>query len=53
MQWIKARIKERTTLDGIALITIGAIVILAGPFAKVAAYCAIGYGGFTLIKGEK
>ena len=49
MQWIKERIKERTSLDGIALIAVGGAILLAGPFAKIAAYAAIGYGIYTLV----
>jgi len=53
MNWIKSRLKERTSLDGAALIAVGAVIILAGPFAKLAAWVAIGYGAFTLLKKEK
>jgi EamA domain-containing membrane protein RarD len=53
MNWIKSRLKERTSLDGAALIAVGVVIILAGPFAKLAAWAAIGYGAFTLIKKEK
>lgn len=52
MQWIKERIKERTSLDGIALIAVGGVILLAGPFAKIAAYAAIGYGIYTLVTRE-
>ena len=41
INWIKNRIEERTTWDGAALILIGVIVLIAGPFAKIAAYGAI------------
>jgi hypothetical protein len=52
MNWIKDRVKERTSLDGVMLIAIGSVIILAGPFAKIAAYAAIIYGAWTLIKSE-
>ena len=52
MQWIKDRIKERTTWDGGALIAVGLVVLLLGPFAKWAAMAAIAYGVFTLWKSE-
>lgn len=50
--WIKARLEERTSIDGMALIAIGVIVLIAGPFAKLAAYIAIGYGAWTIYKSE-
>ena len=52
MEWIKDRLVERTSLDGVALIAIGGVILLAGPFAKIAAWAAIAYGAWTLIKGE-
>ena len=52
INWIKNRIEERTTWDGGALILIGVIVLIAGPFAKIAAYGAIAYGAWTIWKKE-
>tara|TARA_B100000424_G_C22870138_1_gene463363 strand:+ start:846 stop:1004 length:159 start_codon:yes stop_codon:yes gene_type:complete len=52
MGWIKDRIKERTTWDGGALIAVGLVVLLLGPFAKWAAMAAIAWGIITLIKSE-
>ena len=53
IDWIKSRLDERTSWDGAMLIAIGVIVLLAGPFAKIAAYGEIGYGAWTLWKKEK
>lgn len=50
MAWIKDRLKERTSLDGIVLIAAGGAFIVLGPLAKLAAYAAIGYGIFTIVK---
>lgn len=50
MSWIKERLKERTTLDGAVLIAAGAAFIVLGPLAKLAAYGAIAYGIFTIVK---
>jgi hypothetical protein len=50
MNWIKGRLKERTTLDGAILIAAGAAFIVLGPLAKLAAYGAIAYGIFTIVK---
>ena len=52
MQWIKDRVKERTTSDGAALIAVGLVVLLLGPLAKWAAMAAIAWGVVTLIKSE-
>jgi len=51
-KWINSRIEERTSWDGVALIGVGIIVLIAGPFAKLAAYAAIAYGAWTLWKKE-
>jgi hypothetical protein len=50
MDWIKERLKERTSLDGAVLIAAGAAFIVLGPLAKIAAYGAIAYGIWTLVK---
>ena len=50
--WIIDRVKERTSLDGAALIAVGIIILLAGPFAKIAAYAAIVYGAWTIWKAD-
>ena len=50
--WIMARWAERTSWDGGMLIALGVIVLIAGPFAKIAAYGAIGYGIWTIWKSE-
>ena len=53
MSWIKNRVIERTSWDGAALIALGLIILLAGPFAKFGAYAAILYGAWTIYKSEK
>lgn len=50
MDWIKGRLKERTTLDGAVLIAAGAAFVVLGPLAKLAAYGAIAYGIFTMVR---
>lgn len=50
MDWIKGRLKERTTLDGAVLIAAGAAFVVLGPLAKLAAYGAIAYGIFTIVR---
>ena len=51
-EWVSERFEERTSWDGAMLIAIGVIVLIAGPFAKLAAYIAIGYGAWTIWKSE-
>lgn len=50
MKWIRKRLKERTTLDGAALIAMGVLVLFMQPFAKIGAGVAIAYGAWTIIK---
>lgn len=50
--WIKNRLDERTSWDGAAIIALGLVVLIAGPFAKLAAYAAIAYGAWTIWKKE-
>ena len=49
-KWFEDRVKERTSHRGAALIAIGVIVLIAGPFAKLAAFAAIGYGAWQIYK---
>jgi len=51
-KWINSRIEERTSWDGAMLIAVGLVVLIAGPFAKLAAYGAIAYGAWTIWKSE-
>jgi hypothetical protein len=47
-KYIMSRIKERTSVNGVALIALGVIILIAGPFAKIAAYAAIAYGAYQI-----
>ena len=51
-EWVIDRRYERTSLDGVALIAMGVIALFFTPFVKFAAYGAIIYGAYTLIKSE-
>ena len=51
-EWVLERKDERTSLDGVALIAMGVIALFVTPFVKLAAYGAIIYGAYTLIKSE-
>ena len=48
-KFITSRLEERTSLDGAILIVLGVLILIAGPFAKLAAYAAIAYGAYQMI----
>ena len=51
-KWMNARMKERTSWDGAALVILGLMVLFLAPLAKIAAGLAIVYGGWTIWKSE-
>lgn len=51
-KWIDARVKERTSWDGAALIALGLMVLFLAPLAKIAAGLAIAYGIWTICKKD-
>ncbi len=53
IDWIQARINERTSWDGITIIVISIIALIATPLVKYAAWIGLGYGAWTLWKREK
>ena len=53
MNWLKDRLKERTTLDGTVLIIICGSIILLGGIVKMVAWAGLAYGIFTALKGEQ
>lgn len=50
--WLLARWAERTTWDGTVIIGLGVIALLFSQLMPFAAYAAIAYGAWTLLKGE-
>jgi len=52
MKYIKDRLKEMSSLHGGALIAVGAIVLFASPMAKMAAWAAIVYGVWAVMKKD-
>ena len=50
MDWFKDRAKERTSLDGGALIVLSLVVLFAGQIVKLAATAGLIWGIVTLIK---
>ena len=50
--WIMARVKERTSYDGLLLIAAGGSVLLFGGLAKLLAWVAVLWGVYTLQRAE-
>lgn len=50
--FIKKRLNERTTIDGVVLISAGVCFLIFKPIASIVAYGAILYGAYTLLKGD-
>ena len=51
-EWVKDRVQERTTWDGVMLIAVGRVGLLFQGLVTWAAYIAIAYGVWTLVKSE-
>ena len=51
-KYIMDRIKEKTSQGGGALIVLGVIVLIAGPFATSAAYAAIAFGIWQIMSKD-
>ena len=52
IEWVKARVSERTSWDGAVLIALGLLVVLMNPLAKILAWVAILLGAWTIYKEE-
>lgn len=50
MNWLKSRLKERTTLDGAVLVVAGVAMIITP--INLIAYAMIAYGAWTMWKSE-
>ena len=48
IEWVKARVSERTSWDGAVLIALGLLVVLMNPLAKILAWVAILWGAWTI-----
>lgn len=46
--FIKKKIDERSTLDGVLMVAAGAAIIIFSPLTKLIAYGAIAYGAYTI-----
>jgi len=52
MNWIVSRVKEMSSWSGASLIGLGALIVLGGPFVKIAAWAAIAWGIISVIKKD-
>ena len=52
LEYIKARLGERTSWDGASFIGVSLLVIVAAPIVKILAWPALAYGIWTLVKPE-
>ena len=51
-EWVKDRVQESTTWAGVMLIAVGLVGLLFQGLVTWAAYIAIAYGVWTLVKSE-
>tara|TARA_R110000764_G_scaffold29441_1_gene68947 strand:- start:196 stop:411 length:216 start_codon:yes stop_codon:yes gene_type:complete len=52
MNWLKSRLKERSTLDGVSMVAFCGAVILFGDLAQLFAMAGVVYGLLTIFKKE-
>ena len=52
MEWLKARVSERTSWDGAVIMAVCLLVLLTGGVAKVLAFAGLLYGAWTCYKAE-
>ena len=52
MSWITDRVKEMSSWSGASLIALGLLIVLGGPFVKIAPWAAIAWGIISIIKKD-
>jgi len=52
MNWLKDRVKEVSSWSGASLTALGMLIILGGPFVKIAAYAAVAWGIISVVKKD-
>lgn len=52
LDYIKARLGERTSWDGVTIIGVSLLILVAAPIVKLLAWPALAYGLWTLLKSE-
>ena len=50
VNWIKSRMKERTSWDGAVCVALGLMILFMAPLAKIAAGLAIAWGVWTILE---
>jgi len=53
IDFVKARLAERTSWDGATIVGMSLLVLLAAPVVKLLAWPALVYGLWTIYKKEK
>lgn len=53
LDWIKARGKEASTLDGVTIAVISGLVLLSSPFVKYVAVAGVAFGIWRMIKKDE
>ena len=53
MSWIKARVADRTSWEGMTLVVVAGLVIVGLPIVKLLAWPALAWGLYTLYKKER
>jgi hypothetical protein len=53
IDWLQLHLKERTSWDGLTIIVISVLALIASPLIKYAACVGLGYGAWTLCKTDK
>jgi hypothetical protein len=52
IDWLQLRLKERTSWDGLTIIVISVLALVASPLIKYAAWGGLAYGAWTLWKKD-
>jgi hypothetical protein len=52
MNWLKSKISERSSFDGILMVAAGAAIIVFSPLTQMIAYAAIAWGAWTIWRKE-
>ena len=52
MNWLKSKLTERSSMDGILMVAAGAAIIIFSPLTQMIAYAAIAWGAWTIWRKE-
>ena len=53
IDWLQARLRERTSWDGFTIIVISLLVLIASPLVRYAAWAGLIYGAWTIWRKER